>query len=192
MDLTGIMASQIAKTDQENKLREERFKQERLEQDRMVLEQDRRVREIREAEEKVGAIKFLVVKNKIEKSHIRGVLETLARELNSSNPDFALLKARIVELIRRNPHGEITDNPEFFVSKPYDYDGKNHDVYVIWFFTGGHQGIQYNNIFSVTFSGKINHFSFKMDLAQCYRIFVLNKTDPESLARNIINYIMSE
>ncbi len=185
MDLTGIMANQIIQTDLENQLRQERYKQQKL-------EQDLRIKEEREAEERIGAIRFSVVKNKMEKSPLRGILETLARELNSFNPDFALLKARIVEMVRQNPHSEIADNPNFFVDKPYIYNGGNGDSYSIAFFTSDEQGIQYNKIFSVTYSEGICHFSFNMSLYQYDRSFVLYKTDPESLARNIINYIMTE
>jgi hypothetical protein len=184
MDLRDVMANQITQSDLENKHQDEESKLAKLEKDQKN-EQEKK------AKERIGAIKFAILKNKMESSPLRDILETLAQELNSQNPRFALLKAKIIEMVRLNPNSQIKDNPIFSVSKPYGYEGVEYLAYYIDFFIIGDQNLKRNTIFSVSYTGETDHFGLHINRYLRDLRFIFYNISRDIMAKKIIDSLMT-
>ena len=186
MDLTGIMAKQVVELYLENKLKEEKANQTELERD----QEDKQKSGV---EKRIELINFTIVKNKVENSHFRGILEALAQKLNSSNPEFALLKTRIADMNRHvpAPHGKIDSNSQFAVSKPRDYGGYFGSYHILFYVDGGQKFWDYT-IFSVSYAAETGHFGFDIHLYGYNLHDNFYHFDPESIARKIIDNLMGK
>lgn len=183
-DVSHVMTCQIEKLNKENKRKEEERK--KAARKANIRELNKQRIQIRNAQ-----IEFAIDKEKIENSPLREIMETLARKLNSSEGNFALLKARIVGMLRCNQHLFIENNPNFAVEKPYDFHYYTHSKYQIRLYSLDGYNRFDHKIFTIYHLKDTGHFHFQMDLYQFEKSLDLSD-DPIQMAEEIIINLMTD
>jgi len=180
MSINDVIIDQIKTA----KLAEEKRKADKKRQEEVEEQKKAEAIEIKRKElEK----EFNFLKEKIENSGIRQILEIISFGLSSSDENFSLLKNRIIKIVRDDSPRPIGPTAIFSVSEPSFFNGDRHYYISFYYSYAGHRSEIfriYNN------NNNSKHFGFDMNFFQHTKDAEFTSEDKESMAKEIINFLM--